>query len=200
MALNLISMQLLLIVIKEIWKRKHRSPKLYSTKDSRAGASSSYFFPHIFFCFAEPPKIQPRFLRRYLLCVPLRSCLNRRNPGTFGVWHWNCLELWAWYYSITLVTGLLRHGDIPSSICSPYIQCSEGFHFVSSCVFMWGTCLFRHLCWFMPSLWESWNGESIVPRLSHSSGKVIILRGVEPDLLWNAFSSPFCWLPFPKHT
>lgn len=87
--------------------------------------------------------------------------------------------------------GLPRQEGIPSSICS-VTPSFGGLHYVScSCVYV-GTCLFGHPSSFMPSLWESWNGEIMVLRLSHSLGKVRVLRGVVPDLLWNAFFSPFC--------
>lgn len=61
-----------------------------------------------------------------------------------------------------------------------------------------GICLFGYPYPFMPDLWESWSGGNMVPVLSHSPGKVRILRGVVPGLLWNAFFFPCCCACLPQ--
>lgn len=94
-----------------------------------------------------------------------------------------------WYYSVALVIGLPRKDDIPSPICSPYLQCSGGFYYVSCFGFIWvhaysGT--YAHSCQVFgnPGMERVWY-QGWVTLLERSELK----RGVVPDFLW---TSPFC--------
>lgn len=125
---NLISMQLLLIVIREIWKQKYNSPKLYSSGNSRAEASSSCSSPHTSsLALLNLPKSNLAFWEGPSFVFLWHHAWTGGILGTFGARYWDCLELRGagGYYSIVLVISLPRQEGIPSSIYSPYTQCLE---------------------------------------------------------------------------